>query len=48
MVRRITHDVAAGTISQCSRVADGNQALKIHWMGTLLPKHRAGNPGGYT
>ncbi|HEX4134448.1 MAG TPA: hypothetical protein VHY84_07565 [Bryobacteraceae bacterium] len=25
-----------------------NWALSIDWAGTFLPKHRVGNPGGYT
>ena len=25
-----------------------NDVLGIHWAGTFLPKHRVGNPGGYT
>jgi len=27
---------------------DVNRKLKIDWAGTFLPKHRKGNPGGYT
>lgn len=30
------------------RAADVNEALRIDWAGTFLPKHAEDNPGGYT
>ena len=47
-IRRIKAAVASGSIPSVFRPADVNKALKIHWAGTFLPKHRVGNPGGYT
>ena len=47
-IRKIRQAVSKGTIPALFRVADVNKALKIHWAGVFLPKHRVGNPGGYT
>jgi hypothetical protein len=44
-IRRIKAAVAGGSIPSVFRPADVNKALKIHWAGTFLPKHRVGNPG---
>ncbi len=37
-----------GTLPKEFTPANVNGALNIHWAGTFLPKHRVGNPGGYT
>ena len=39
---------AEGTLGPVFSPRDVNDALGIHWAGTFLPKHRVGNPGGYT
>jgi hypothetical protein len=36
------------TLARQFTPAQVNKALSIHWAGTFLPKHRAGNPGGNT
>jgi hypothetical protein len=47
-IRRIKEGVAKGVIPVVFKPADVNRALKIHWAGVFLPKHRIGNPGGQT
>jgi len=47
-VRRNRDAVSRGLLEQPFGLRDMNDALGIHWAGTFLPKHRVGNPGGYT
>ena len=47
-IRRIREAVRSGRLSFTFTPADVNRALAIRWGGTFLPKHRVGNPGGYT
>jgi len=47
-IRLIRLAVARGVVPKQFTPKDVNKALKIHWAGTFLPKHRVGNPGGYT
>jgi hypothetical protein len=44
-MRRIREAVNSGTLTEPFRAADVNRALKIHYAGVFLPKHRVGNPG---
>jgi len=44
-MRRIREAVKSGTLTEPFRAADVNRALKIHYAGVFLPKHRVGNPG---
>jgi hypothetical protein len=41
-------DPQSGKLHAVFSPADVNAALGIHWAGTFLPKHRVGNPGGFT
>jgi hypothetical protein len=47
-IRRIREAVDSGRLPAIFGPAEVNKVLSIHWAGTFLPKHRAGNPGGYT
>ena len=47
-IRRIREAVRAGSLPDIFGPSDVNRILHIHWAGTFLPKHRVGNPGGYT
>ena len=47
-IKKIREAVRSDTLGGQFTPADVNQALKIHWAGTFLPKHRESNPGGYT
>lgn len=47
-MQRIRQAVRAGTIPAQLRAADVNRALRIHWPGVFLPKHRVDKPGGMT
>jgi hypothetical protein len=47
-IRRIREAVRTGTLPQVLTPINVNWALSIDWAGTFLPKHRVGNPGGYT
>jgi len=47
-MRRIGEAVKSGTLTEPFRAADVNRALKIHYAGVFLPKHRIGNPGKNT
>jgi hypothetical protein len=47
-IRRIREAVAAGRLGAIFTPGEVNDALGIDWAGTFLPKHRVGNPGGYT
>jgi len=47
-VRRIREAIETGTLVQPFRSADVNRALGIDYAGVFLPKHRVGNPGGFT
>jgi hypothetical protein len=47
-IRRIRQAVRTGRLLGQFTPADVNRVLSIHWAGTFLPKHREGNPGGYT
>lgn len=47
-IGRIREAVRQGQLVEPFAPQDVNAALGIHWAGTFLPKHRVGNPGGYT
>jgi len=47
-IRRIREAVRGGVLGAVFEPKDVNKALGIRWAGTFLPKHRVGNPGGYT
>src|SRR5437773_2685183 len=47
-IRRIRESTRTGRLPRHFTPADVNKVSSIHWAGTFLPKHRAGNPGGYT
>jgi len=47
-MRRIREAIKNGELVQPFRPADVNRALSIDYAGVFLPKHRVGNPGGYT
>ena len=47
-IRRIREAVLNGQLGQPFSPRLVNEALGIDWAGTFLPKHRVGNPGGYT
>ena len=47
-IRRIRDAVSYGLLAEPFSPRDLNDALGIRWGGTFLPKHRVGNPGGYT
>ena len=47
-IREIRRAVRDGRVPPQFRAADVNTALRIHWAGNFLPKHRVGNPGGET
>jgi len=48
-MRKIRQAVQAGRLPKGEFTpAEVNAVLEIDWAGTFLPKHRLGNPGGYT
>lgn len=47
-IGRIREAVASGRVGKTFRATDVNAALKIEFAGVFLPKHRVGNPGGFT
>ena len=47
-MRRIREAIESGKLVQPFRPAEVNRALGIDYAGVFLPKHRVGNPGGYT
>lgn len=47
-VRQIQQAVKRGQLPKAFKPLQVNQVLGINWAGTFLPKHRVGNPGGYT
>jgi hypothetical protein len=47
-IRRIRDAVRLGKLGSRFTPTDVNRVLGIHWAGTFLPKHRVGNPGGFT
>lgn len=47
-IRRIREAVRTGRLPREFRPEGVNPELGIDWAGTFLPKHRSGNPGGYT
>ena len=47
-IRCIRDAVYHGVLGEPFSPRDVNDALGISWGGTFLPKHRVGNPGGYT
>lgn len=50
-VEYVRHAVARGDLPQCFRPNDVRRACPgwaNHTYGMFLPKHRRGNPGGYT
>ena len=47
-IQAIREASAEGTLGLVFSAREVNDALGIRWAGTFLPKHRVGNPGGYT
>ena len=47
-IRDIRQASLEGRLGPIFSATDVNTALGIRWAGTFLPKHRVGNPGGYT
>ena len=47
-IRRIREAIKSGALVQPFRPADVNRALGIDYAGVFLPKHRVGNPDGFT
>jgi hypothetical protein len=47
-IRRIRQAVAAGHLKEPFRAGAVNSILNIGYAGVFLPKHRIGNPGGFT
>jgi hypothetical protein len=47
-MRHIREAIESGTLVQPFRASDVNRALGIDYGGVFLPKHRVGNPGGFT
>jgi hypothetical protein len=47
-IRRIREAVRSGRLETRFTPAQVNSLLGIDWGGTFLPKHRVGNPGGFT
>jgi hypothetical protein len=47
-IRSIREAVTTGVLSEAFGTSDVNRSLGIAYAGTLLPKHRVGNPGSNT
>lgn len=47
-MRCIREAIDSGRLVQPFRASDVNRALSIDYAGVFLPKHRVGNPGGFT
>jgi hypothetical protein len=47
-IQRIREAVNQGKLPKVFKPNQVNDVLRIDWAGTFLPKHRVGNPGGYT
>jgi hypothetical protein len=47
-IRRIREAIKSGSLVQPFRASDVNRVLGIDYAGVFLPKHRVGNPGGFT
>ena len=47
-IRQIREAVRTGQLGKTFTADEVNKALNIDWAGSFLPKHRVGNPGGYT
>ena len=47
-IREIRQAVEDGRLQREFTPLRVNEALGLNWAGTFLPKHRVGNPGGYT
>ncbi|HEV2136506.1 MAG TPA: hypothetical protein VGR47_19960 [Terracidiphilus sp.] len=47
-MRHIREAIERGTLVQPFRPAAVNRTLGIDYAGVFLPKHRVGNPGGFT
>jgi hypothetical protein len=47
-IRRIVEAVRKGSLGSTFSPKEVNAALGVTFAGTLLPKHRIGNPGGNT
>jgi hypothetical protein len=47
-IRKIREAVRTGKLGREFTSVEVNALLRIHWAGTFLPKHRVGNPGGYS
>ena len=47
-IKRVREAVRQGKLQEQFSAQDVNAVLGIHWAGNFLPKHRVGNPGGFT
>jgi len=47
-IRKIREAVRIGELQIEFSPRHVNKTLGIDWAGTFLPKHRVGNPGGFT
>ena len=47
-IQRIRDAVCDGILEEPFSAREIDNVLGIRWGGTFLPKHRVGNPGGYT
>jgi hypothetical protein len=47
-ITEIKRAVREGRLTEPFRASEVNKALGIAYAGTFLPKHRKGNPGGFT
>lgn len=47
-IHRIREAIRNGRLREPFRPADVNTAIEIPYAGVFLPKHRVGNPGGFT
>jgi hypothetical protein len=47
-IKRIRDAVRNNKLKEPFSPAKVSEVLGIHWAGVFLPKHRKGNPGGYT
>ena len=47
-IRKIRDSVRSGKLVTRFTPAEVNLVLGIDWAGTFLPKHRVGNPGGFS
>ena len=47
-IRKVRDAVRSRRLKNRFTPSDVNRVLGIHWAGTFLPKHRVGNPGGFS